>query len=60
MKSKDIQKVVKTKYELWVKMINNTGFIDLQSPPGRPHTARTKANISKAKRRLDQKKRVST
>ncbi len=41
-------------------MINNIGSINLSSPHGRPRTARTKANISKAKRRLDQKKQVST
>ncbi|CAF4030680.1 unnamed protein product [Rotaria magnacalcarata] len=59
MKSKDIQKVVKTKYgngdgpmkiyrdlagvvslktiKLWIKMINNTGSINLSPPPDRPH-----------------------
>ena len=40
-------------------MINNIGSIDLSSPPGRSHTARTKANILMAKQRLDQK-RLST
>ncbi|CAF5146765.1 unnamed protein product, partial [Rotaria magnacalcarata] len=70
MKSKDIQKVVKTKYgngdgpmkiyrdlagvvslktiKLWIKMINNTGSINLSPPPDRPRIARTKANILKA------------
>jgi transposase len=69
MKSKDIQKAVKNKYEngdgptkiyrnlggivslrtikLWIQMIKNTGSIKLLSPPGRPRTVRTKANISK-------------
>jgi transposase len=64
MKSKNVQKAVKTKYEngdgpsqiyrdlaevvslqtikLWIKMVNNTGSINLSSPPGRPRTARTK------------------
>ncbi len=82
MKSKDLQKVVKNKYEngdgpakihhdlcgvvskqainLWVKMINDTSSIELSHSSGRPRTARTKANISKAKWRLDQNKRVST
>ncbi|CAF2096797.1 unnamed protein product [Rotaria magnacalcarata] len=77
MKSKDMQKVVKTKFEngdgstknyrdlagvvplqtikLWIKKVLNTGSIELSSPPGRPRTARTKANILKAKQRLDQK-----
>ncbi|CAF1212118.1 unnamed protein product [Rotaria magnacalcarata] len=81
MKSKDMQKVVKTKFEnsdgptkiyrdlagvvslqtikSWIKKVRNTGSIELSSPPGRPRTTRTKANILKAKQRLDQK-RVST
>ncbi|CAF2089292.1 unnamed protein product, partial [Rotaria magnacalcarata] len=45
--------------QLWIKKVRNTGSIELSSPPGRPRTARTKANILKAKQRLDQK-RVST
>ncbi|CAM4816947.1 unnamed protein product [Rotaria magnacalcarata] len=45
--------------KLWIKKVRNTGSIGLSSPPGRPHTARTTANILKAKQRLDQK-RVST
>ena len=45
--------------KLWIKMINNIGSIDLSSPPGCLRTARTKANILKAKQRLDQK-RAST
>ena len=82
MKSKDLQKAVKIKYEngdgpakihrdlggvvskrtikLWIKMINNTGSIELSHSSGRPRIARTKANISKAKWRLDHNKRVST
>ncbi|CAF2027474.1 unnamed protein product [Rotaria magnacalcarata] len=81
MKSKDIQKVVKTKYgngdgpmkiyrdlagvvslktiKLWIKMINNTGSINLSPPPDRPRIARTKANILKAKWGLNRKKQVS-
>ncbi|CAF5144228.1 unnamed protein product, partial [Rotaria magnacalcarata] len=43
----------------WIKKVRNTGSIELSSPPGRPRTTRTKANILKAKQRLDQK-RVST
>ena len=46
--------------KLWIKMINSTISINLSSPAGRPRTARTKANISKAKPRLDQTKRMST
>ena len=82
MKSKDLQKAVKIKYEngdgpekihrdlggvvskrtikLWIKMINNTDSIELSHASGRPRIARTKANISKAKCRLDHNKRVST
>ena len=82
MKSKDIQKVVKTKYEngdgpakiyrdlagtvslptikLWIKMINTAGSITLSSPPGCSRTVRTRAAIVKVKKRLNQKKRVST
>ncbi|CAF1656687.1 unnamed protein product [Adineta ricciae] len=44
----------------WIQMINNIGSINLSHPPGRPRTFRTKANILKVKRRLAQKKRVST
>ncbi|CAF3318649.1 unnamed protein product [Rotaria socialis] len=35
--------------KLWIKKVRNTGSIELSSPPGRPRTARTKANILKAK-----------
>ena len=71
MKSKDLQKFVKTKYEnedgpakihrdlggviskrainLWIKMISNIGSIVVSHSSGLPRTARTKANISKAK-----------
>ncbi|CAF5183041.1 unnamed protein product, partial [Rotaria magnacalcarata] len=45
--------------KLWIKKVRNTGSIELSSPPGRPRTARTKANMLKAKQCLDQK-RVST
>ena len=41
-------------------MINKTGSIELSYSSGRPRIARTKANISKAKWRLDHNKRVST
>ena len=34
-------------------MINNTGSIELSHSFGRPHTAHTKANISKAKCHLN-------
>ena len=82
MKNKELQKVVKTKYEngdgpakihrdlggvlskrtinLWIKMINNTGSIELSRSSGHTCTARIKVNISKAKWRLDQNERVST
>ncbi len=46
--------------KLWIKMINNTGSISLSSSPGRPRTDRIKSNVSKVKKRLDRKKRVST
>lgn len=45
--------------KLWIQMINKTGSIKLLSPPGRSRTVRTKANISKIKYRLGQKKRVA-
>ena len=45
--------------KLWIKMIHNTGSINLSSPLGCPRTTRTKANILKAKNRLEQK-RIST
>ncbi|CAF1329232.1 unnamed protein product [Rotaria magnacalcarata] len=82
MQSKDVQKVVKSKYgngdgpvkiyrdlagvvslktiKLWIKMIDNTGSINLSSPPDRPRIVRTKANILKAKWDLNRKKQVST
>ena len=41
-------------------MINNTGSIELSHSSGRLRTARTKANISKAKWHLNHNKRVST
>ena len=43
----------------WVKMIEQTGFINLSKPPGRQRTARTKASIQKVKQRLARGKRVS-
>jgi len=46
--------------KLWIQMINNTGSIKLLSPPSRPRTVRTKANLSKIKYRFGRKKRVST
>jgi transposase len=49
-----------TTIKSWIQRINKTGSIHLSHPPGRPRTARTKANISKVKHRLSQKKRVST
>ncbi|CAF0755279.1 unnamed protein product [Didymodactylos carnosus] len=41
-------------------MMKNTGSINLSYSPGRPRTVRTKAYITKAKCRLNQKKHVST
>ena len=41
-------------------MINNTGSIELSHSSGHLRTARTKANITKVKRRLNHNKRVST
>ena len=52
--------VSKRTINLWIKMIKDTGSISLSHSPGRPRTARSKTNILKAKRRLKQKKRVST
>ncbi|CAF4947754.1 unnamed protein product, partial [Rotaria magnacalcarata] len=46
--------------KLWVKMLNQTGSIDLSHSPGLPRTVRTKANISKVKYRLAQKKQISS
>ncbi|CAF1438490.1 unnamed protein product [Rotaria sp. Silwood1] len=37
-------------------MIDETDSINLRSSPGRPHTARTKSTINKAKKKLQQKK----
>ncbi|CAF0885011.1 unnamed protein product [Rotaria sordida] len=45
---------------LWIKMIRNTGSINLSHSLGRPRTVRTKANILEMKWRLAQKKRVSS
>jgi hypothetical protein len=45
---RDLDEVVsKRTINLWIKMINNTSSINLLHSPGRPHTARTKANISR-------------
>ncbi|CAF2076733.1 unnamed protein product [Rotaria magnacalcarata] len=41
-------------------MLNQTGSIDLSHSPGRPRTVQTKANISKVKYRLAQKKQISS
>ena len=41
-------------------MLNKVGSINLSHSPGRSRIARTKANISKAKYRLPEKKRLST
>jgi transposase len=43
----------------WVRMVDDTGAIELAKSPGRPRTARTKANIQKVKQRLNRKSRVS-
>jgi transposase len=45
--------------KLWIKMMKNTGSINLSYSHGRPRTVRTKSNISKVKSRLAHKKRVS-
>jgi hypothetical protein len=42
--------VSKRTIDLWIKMINNSGSIDLLHSPGCQRTPRTKANISKAKK----------
>ncbi len=49
-----------TTIKSWIQMLNKTGSISLTYSPERPRTVRTKTNISIAKRRLAQKKRVST
>ena len=49
-----------TTIKSWIQMLNRTGSISLSHSPGRPRTIRTKTNISKAKRRVAQKKQVST
>ena len=46
--------------KLWVKMLNQTGSVDLSHSPGLPRRVRTKANISKVKYRLAQKKQISS
>ena len=48
-----------TTVKRWYKMIDETGSINLSVPSGRPHTARTNANIKKVKQKL-QRKKVST
>jgi hypothetical protein len=42
----------------WVRMVDNTGAIELDTPPGRPRTARGKANIEKVKQRLKRKRLI--
>ena len=49
-----------TTIKSWIQRLSTTGSITLAYSPGRPRTVRTKVNISKAKSRLAQKKRVST
>ena len=44
----------------WIRMIKTTGSVNLSYSPGRPRSVRTKVNISNVKRRLTQKKCVST
>ncbi len=47
--------------KLWIKMIRETGSINLAYSPGRPRAIRTKSNILKVKQRMAQKKKkVST
>ena len=41
----------------WIKMIKDTGSIELLKLPGRPRTIWTKVNIQKAKLRLAQLRR---
>ena len=41
-------------------MVKSTGSNNLSHSPERPRTVHIEANVSKAKRRLKQKKRVST
>ena len=43
----------------WCKMIRGTGSIELNVPPGRPRTIRTRESIQKVKTRLNRKKPVS-
>ena len=49
--------VSKRTINLWIK---KAGSIEVLYSSGRPRTARTTANVSKTKGRLDQNKRVST
>ncbi|CAF3975006.1 unnamed protein product, partial [Rotaria magnacalcarata] len=57
---RDLARVISLQtIKLWINKVRNTDSIELSSPPGRSRTARTKANILKAKQRLDQK-RLST
>ena len=41
--------------KLWIKMVSNTGSINLSSPTVHPRTSQTKINISKIKHRLNKK-----
>lgn len=43
----------------WIKLINASGTIDLNSPKGRPRIVRAKSLIQKVKQRLSRKRRVS-
>lgn len=57
----DLARVISVQIlKLWIKMNNNTGSVSLLLPPGRPRSARIKANIVMAKQRPNQEKRVST
>ncbi|CAF2081616.1 unnamed protein product [Rotaria magnacalcarata] len=52
--------VSKRTINLWIKLIKDTGSINLSYSTGHPRTVRTKANIIQVKWRAQQKKRVST
>ena len=44
----------------WIRMLKDTGSIDLSRPPGRTSTIRTKASITKVKRHVKSKRPSST
>lgn len=48
-----------TTIKRWCKMIDETGFINLTTPPGPPRTVRTEGAIKKVKKKLE-KGKVST